>query len=547
MLPVLPQRDDDPSGRADALTRARGELEYAWDRPEGIAMAKSLPSRLGFPLGVIAQVAKVEAELLANRAAVRLKEGFHAIADEAPSTLASSTALFSLISLPRVASELNDRAFAWQRVAGPNPFVLRAIDRLPDHFPVSDALFARVAVGDTLAAASAEGRLFLADYAVLDGLPMGATKTGVTRYFSAPLALFVREAKGRALLPVAIQCVQKPASSAPIFTPTDGAAWEMARLAVQVADANVEESFQHLGRAHFLIEAFALAAERQLSTRHPLYVLMTPHFHGTLAINNAARDKLVVPGGQLDELLAPSLEGSLALVRKGLASFDFATAGFASDIVDRGLGDMSALPDYPFRDDGVLIDTAIRLFVREYVELVYETDATVATDPELRAFRAELRAQDGGRLSGVPQRVDSIAKLADLVAFVLFTTSAHHAALNYTQGDFMGWAPNMPTAAFAPPPTEPGGDRDAAWSRALPAHGLASAQLEFMWQQSQIRDDRLGRYPAGHFADPRVAPILDRFQASLESANTVIAERDAKRNMSYPYLLPSLLTASIHI
>lgn len=546
VLPVLPQRDEDPRGRADGLARARDELQYAWDRPAGIAMARSIPKRLGFPLGVIAQVAKAEAELLANRAAARIAEGLRGIADDAQSTIASCTALYALLSPPPVATVLDDRAFAWQRVGGANPFVLQRIDRVPDHFSVTPATFARVTSGDSLASAGADGRLYLADYAMLEGLPAGATASGVVRYFCAPLALFVREAKGRALMPVAIQCAQTPPAT--VFTPSDGTAWEMARLAVQVADANVEESFQHLGRAHFLIEAFALAAERQLSVRHPLYVVLSPHFHGTLAINDAAREKLVVPGGQLDQLLAPSLEGSLALVRKGLATFDLSTGGFADDIHARGLDDMSALPEHPFRDDGLRIDTAIRLFVREYVELAYDADAMVAGDPELRAFVEELRSNQGGRLSGVPARIETIPALANLISFVLFTTSAHHAALNYTQADFMGWAPNMPTAAFSPPPRGVElDDPSAAWSAALPPHGLASAQLEFMWQQSQIRDDRLGHYPAGHFADPRVAPLLERFQETLASADAVIAEQDTSRFLPYPYLRPSLLTASIHI
>lgn len=504
-------------------------------------MAKSIPKRLGFPLGVIAQVAKAEAELLANRAATRVREGLRGIADDAPSTIASCDQLFTLIAAPPIASQLNDRAFAWQRVAGANPFLLRAIDRVPDALAVTSEIFARATDGDRLEAALAERRVFLADYAVMGGVPMGQTKAGVTRYFSAPLALFVRDAKGSALLPVAIQCTQAPG---PVFTPRDGAAWEMARVVVQVADANYEESFQHLGRAHFLIEAFALAMERQLSTRHPLHVLLSPHFHGTLAINDAARDKLVVPGGQLDELLAPSLEGSLTLVRRGLSSFDLASQTFAKDIALRGL---DALPEHPFREDGALIDAAIGTFVRDYLAVSYESDGAVARDPELRAFVAELRAQDGGRLAGVPEKIETLVQLGELVSFVMFTTSAHHAALNYTQADFMGWTPNMPTAAFAPPPTGPIADRDAAWSAVLPAHGLAAAQLEFMWQQSQIRDDRLGEYPPGHFEDGRVTAILDRFREALASADAVIAERDRTRFLPYPYLRPSLLTASIHI
>lgn len=551
VLPLLPQRDDDPRGRAEALARVRDELEYAYDRPAGIAMARSLPKRLGFPLGVIAQVAKAEGELALNRVAARLKEGLRGIADDAPSTLETCSALFATLSPPPIAGlgAPDDRAFAWQRIAGANPFVLRRIDRVPDRFPVTEAHFARAIAGDSLAAAGAEGRLSIADYAVLEGLAQGKTPKGRARYFAAPMALFVREAKGEALLPVAIQCGQAPGPSTPIFTPRDGAAWKMARLAVQVADANVEESHQHLGRAHFLIEAFAMAAERQLSTRHPLFVLLAPHFHGTLAINGAARDKLVVPGGQLDELLAPSLEGSLALVRRGLGSFALETSTFEGDLRARGLLDPRALPEHPYRDDGALIDAAIRAFVSDYLALAYDgADALVGADPELRAFVAELRAQDGGRLAGVPERVETLAALSELVSFVLFTTSAHHAALNYTQADFMGWTPNMPTAAFAPPPASLAPlDRDAAWSAALPPHGLASAQLDFMWQQSQIRDDRLGQYPDGHFADPRVAPLLDRFRAALASADARIAERDARRFLPYPYLRPSLLTASIHI
>lgn len=547
LLPTIPRADGDPAGRKAQLEQARAELAYAYDRPAGIAMAREVPRRLGFPAGVIARVAAAEAELVANRAAVRLKEGFHGIYASAPTTLARARDLFALIALPAIAARQDDRAFAWQRLAGACPFVLRRIERLPDSFPVTSAHYARAVPNDSLDAARAEGRLYLADYAVLEGLPRGEWK-GRARLFSAPFALFAREKTSPALVPVAIQCAQTPSAAAPIFVPGDGAAWEMARLAVQVADANVEESFHHLGRAHFLVEPFAIATERQLSARHPLHVLLTPHFHGTLAINGAAREKLVVPGGQLDELLAPSLEGSLELVRRGLSSFTLATATFRGDLAARGLDDASALPEHPYRDDGALIDDAIRAFVSEYVAIAYAADdAAVQSDAELHAWLAELRAQDGGRLAGLPEALPTIASVVELVSFVIFSTSARHAALNYTQADFMGFVPNMPTAAFAPPPTASGGDRESAWSAALPPHGLAAAQLEFMWQQSQIRDDRLGDYPAGHFTDPRVAPLLARFRAALDEADARIAERDRARIVPYPYLRPSLLTASIHI
>ncbi len=135
MIPSLPVADPDPRGRADGLARVRDELVYAWDRPAGVAMASSVPSRLGYPLGVLAQVAAAEAALLANRTAVRLSQGLHATPSDTPSSLASCTALFEAISLPPVAALSRegmraasvDLAFAWQRVAGANPFVLERL------------------------------------------------------------------------------------------------------------------------------------------------------------------------------------------------------------------------------------------------------------------------------------------------------------------------------------------------------------------------------------------------------------------------------------
>lgn len=551
MIPTLPGADDDRSGREDGLARVREELVYAWDRPAGIAMASAVPSRLGFPLGVLAEVAKAEALLLANRTAVRLSEGLHATPAETRSSVASCSALFKTIAAPPIAAFCRegmgapavDLAFAWQRVAGANPFVLERIERLPEHFAVDDTAFARAVPGDSYERARADGRLFLADYAMLEGLSAGSGKQ-----LAAPLALFVRAPGGTRLLPVAIQCAQRPGPLAPVITPADGVAWQMARVVVQVADANVEESFQHLGRAHFLLEAFGMAMERQLSTRHPLFVLLSPHLHGTLAINGAARDKLVVPGGQLDELLAPTLEGSLTLVRQGLATFRLPDATFANDLHRRGLESRDVLPDYPFRDDGALIQSAIDAFVGDYVRIAYASDADVLADVELRAFVDELRSENGGRLAGVPSQLDSIASLAELVSFVVFSASARHAALNYSQADFMGWAPNMPTAGYAPPPTSTSmTDEAAAWSRMLPVHALASKQLEFMWQQSQIRDDRLGHYPPGHFQDPRVEAPLARFRAALDDAREIIEAREQTRLLPYPYLSPRTLTASIHI
>ena len=154
----------------------------------------------------------------------------------------------------------------------------------------------------------------------------------------------------------------------------------------------------------------------------------------------------MVPGGQLEQLLAPTLEGSLDLSRRALTTWRLEDATLEGDLRARGVEDREVLPEYPYRDDARLVERAIAAWVESALRIGYGGDAEVAADPELRAFLGELRSAEGGRLPSVPV-VETIAGLVELVTYVVFTTSAYHASLNYTQGDFMGWVPNAPTAS----------------------------------------------------------------------------------------------------
>jgi len=249
--------------------------------------------------------------------------------------------LFQLLDLPCISQNFyQDKAFAAQRVAGANPLVIEKVETLPSHFPVTEAQFQAVmGQQDSLARAGSEGRLYMADYAVLDGLETSDFPGG-QKYVCAPLALFAvpsqvavpsQDAKPRyggnksSLVPVAIQCHQQPGSNNPIFTPPPAGtpqsckwSWMMAKTIVQIADGNYHELISHLGRTHLLIEAFAIATERQLAPNHPVGLLLRPHFEGTLFINSAALTGLINPGGTVDKVLGGSLAESLRLTAKGV-------------------------------------------------------------------------------------------------------------------------------------------------------------------------------------------------------------------------------------
>ncbi len=294
MRPSLPQRDPDPGARRAALARARADYPmarvYRSDvRPGGNAVAGRVPPIDEFSPAVAAKVAATDARLLANHALLDLQalggntvrevtgvaqrhvtlgdalgvtraigthhqlfgRSFQAagrIAQTFPPSIQAYKDVFMATPKPptvRVFDDttLRDRLFAWYRVAGNNPLVLKGIRKipapgqdpeplfdevvgelaeagraaleahlpwwlrgllpsrhaptapagqpaseppdlpgvLPRRFPVTDAHYQSVmGPGDSLARAAAEHRLYLADYRLCDDLPPGRWTSGLT-------------------------------------------------------------------------------------------------------------------------------------------------------------------------------------------------------------------------------------------------------------------------------------------------------------------------------------------------------------------------------
>ena len=93
-----------------------------------------------------------------------------------PPSLDAYRALFDTLPLPGIGWTFQDDGeFAALRVAGPNPMLIEAVGAtLPANFPLSAERYAAIVNGDTLAAALAEGRLFVLDYTVLGALDPGS-------------------------------------------------------------------------------------------------------------------------------------------------------------------------------------------------------------------------------------------------------------------------------------------------------------------------------------------------------------------------------------
>jgi len=467
------------------------------------------------------------------------------------SSLEDYNQVFQFISLPAVSQNFReDSEFAAMRVAGPNPLTIERMKTPDDRLPITDEQYQAVmGIQDTLDAALTDGRLYLADYSAFDGAENGSFPAG-QKYNYAPLALFAVPPGGRSLVPVAIQCGPRPGPDNPIFLPRDGDNWFMAKSIVQVADTNVHQAASHLGRTHLFIEPFVIATHNQLSRPHPLFQLLTPHFEGTLAINEGALS-LLATRGLVDMLLASSIEQSRVFAVKAAQSYqlNLNASMLPLTLAQRGVDDASRLPDYPYRDDALLLWGAINQWVENYVNHYYASDAAVRTDTELQNWVTELVAHDGGRLNniGAANRISQRTELVDLITLICFTASAQHAAVNFSQAPLMSYVPAAPPAGYSPLSslTQEGfGEND--FLKFLPPLEIAQALLDILYLLSSVYYTRLGDYGNDYFTDPVIKNHLAEFQQQLLNIEDEINERN-KRRTPYEFLLPSKIPQSINI
>ncbi|WP_224369832.1 lipoxygenase family protein [Hyalangium versicolor] len=465
-------------------------------------------------------------------------------------------AQFRKVVLPWTAGVyLTDEAFAALRVAGPNAGILQraTLADLSGLLP-SDELFQRVTgeAGWTRQQAVEAGHLYLVDYKALAQLVPGTTPQ--QKYVFAPKALFYvpRLGGGRgSLRPVSIQIGQD--ANSPVFYPDGGLAWTLAKTCVNIADGNYHELISHLGLTHLLTEPFVLTTERQLDPQHPLYVLLTPHFAGTLFINYSAQTSLITPGGPVDQLLAGTIESSNVVAATAVKAVRYNESFFPEKLVRQGIASPEDLPDYPYRDDALALWNAIHGWVSDYTALYYSGDADVVGDYELQAWVQELvsagHLQDIGE--GGADKTPCIATLdylRKLLTQVIFTASVEHAAVNFPQRTAMSFTPAIPLAGYAPfPGSSASGAEATQLLDLLPPLNQSILQQAVLAGLGNVYFTVLGQY-GGQLSDPRALLVLGKFQCALQAIEKHIqaANTLGKRTL-YATLLPSAIPQSINI
>ncbi|NXR02176.1 LOXE3 isomerase, partial [Sagittarius serpentarius] len=243
------------------------------------------------------------------------------------------------------------------------------------------------------------------------------------------------------------QLSQTPGPTSPIFLPSDAEwDWLLAKTWVRNADFYSHQFLTHLMRTHLFGEVFAIATLRQLPSCHPLFKVRWGH--GT----SCSEHPWVPPPCQGS---GATYEGIVLILQRGLEKVTYTSLCLPDDIRDRG---MAHIPNYHYRDDGMILWESIKSFVSGIVAFYYGEDAAVSGDAELQAWVMDIFTNGflGRTSSGIPSSLQTVAELSKFLTMVMFTCSVQHAAVNNGQYDLGAFLPNAPSSMRHPPPTVKG-------------------------------------------------------------------------------------------
>ncbi|NJL78601.1 MAG: hypothetical protein HC917_06640 [Richelia sp. SM2_1_7] len=314
----------------------------------------------------------------------------------------------------------------------------------------------------------------------------------------------------------------------------------------------MNQLYRHLGQTHLVMEPIALATVRELAARHPVNVLLKPHFEFTMAINSLADELLINPGGAVDIILPGTLESSLQLSERGVSEYFTNFSGYAlpTYLRQRGVDNPSILRDFPYRDDGLLVWNTLLDYVSRYISIYYKSDRDIREDFELQNWLQSLRKpfNDGGfGIVSLPEGFINRDQLIEILTQIIFTAGPQHSAIAWIQYQYMGFIPNMPGALYQPIPTTKGKFADEnSLTSFLPGVKPALTQVQFISLVGTKRDPKaFTDFGANSFQDSRAIAVLSSLQNRLEVVEKRIERRNKRRKECYPGFLPSRMSNSV--
>ncbi|XP_044181127.1 polyunsaturated fatty acid lipoxygenase ALOX15B-like isoform X3 [Acropora millepora] len=397
----------------------------------------------------------------------------------------------------------DDVHFARQRLCGCNPTLIRLCSKIPDNLAVTSGMLEPFLEGQTLEEALTARRIFIVNLEILSRLNLDEPRKVVS-----PMALFFLSPAKSYLFPIAIQLFQERGDNNPVFLPSDPwYTWMLAKMWFNNADAQYHRACVLLGYTHLFLEAVSIATHRQLSPSHPVFRLLAPYLRHVIPVNCFEVNELLAPGSWIDNTTSLGAKGTVELIAFGWSEWRMDVQGtLPQDLEERGVLDPSVLPDYPYRDDGLLLYEAIYRYVSSVIEARYDTEDSLVEDYELQAWRLELVADGnpGCGIKGVPGdgKFDTAKQLSQTLSSILFASTVGHAAANVPQYDEYAYLPNYPAILTGFPPREKKWRDEKDLLACLPPKNISMDILVIAKLLSERHSNGLADFHAWYQHDP---------------------------------------------
>nr|DAZ89676.1 TPA_exp: arachidonate 15-lipoxygenase [Paradoxurus hermaphroditus] len=438
-----------------------------------------------------------------------------------------------------------DALFGYQFLNGTNPMLLRRSRELPARLrfpPGTEELEAQ------LEAELQGGTLFEADFSLLDGIKANVILC-TQQHLAAPLVMLKLQPDGK-LLPMAIQ-LQLPREGSPpplLFLPTDPPmTWLLAKCWVRSSDFQVHELQSHLLRGHLMAEVITVATMRCLPSLHPIFKLLIPHLRYTLEINVRARNGLVSDMGVFDQVVSTGGGGHVELLQRAGALLTYGSFCPPDDLAERGL---LGVESCFYAQDALRLWEIIARYVQGIVGLHYGSDEAVRDDVELQTWCREITQIGllGAQDRGFPDSLQSRDQMCRFVTMCIFTCTGQHSSTHLGQLDWYSWVPNTPCTMRLPPPTTKDVTLETVMAT-LPNFHQASLQMSITWQLGRRQPVMVavGQHQEEYFTGPGPKAVLAKFREELAAMEKDIEARNAKLDLPYEYLRPSLVENSVAI
>ncbi|MCO5611917.1 hypothetical protein L7F22_066176 [Adiantum nelumboides] len=485
---------------------------------------------------------------------------------------------------------LHDVEFGRQRLAGSNPFAIELLTEFPimskldpKVYGPAKSIITRKDIevyleGFTLEEVLKNKRLYIMDYHDAIMPYVNKINEGGKGKIYAPRTIFYLTRRN-VLIPIVIELSLPPVQPGGEAirrvhrAPPPGITiwtWRLAKAHVAAVDCGIHQLVSHWLRTHACVEPFIIATHRQLSSMHPVHVLLSPHFKDTMNINSMARTSLIDSAGIIENGFTPG-KYCLEISSVFYKNWRFDEQALPNDLVKRGMAEIDpkaehgvklVLDDYPFGQDGLDLWGAMKDWVGDYVGIYYKSDKDVEEDAELQGWWKEITEVGHGDHKGAKWWGDmkKVEELVQAVTTIMWVASGHHSAVNFGQYAYAGFMPNSPTICqrLIPEPDTPEcekflADPEKYYLATVATQGQATlimATVEILAQHLEDEEYLGQRSDPQWTADPRALEALEKFSGALADVDAKVRERNEQASgplfhRAGPALLPYTLLSPL--